>query len=97
MSPELAAKLLDRCGELWNMYGPTETTVWSTLERIRPTPGDPTEGEASRLPKISIGRPIDRTQVYVLSQDRQPLPPARWGRSSSAGPGWRAATTGDPS
>ncbi|HOU90370.1 MAG TPA: AMP-binding protein, partial [Polyangiaceae bacterium] len=30
MSPELAVKLLDRCGELWNMYGPTETTVWST-------------------------------------------------------------------
>lgn len=64
MSPELAASLLDRCGELWNMYGPTETTVWSTLERILPGPG----------PKITIGRPIDRTRVYVLGPERTLLP-----------------------
>lgn len=96
MSPELAAKLLDRCGELWNMYGPTETTVWSTLERIRPTPGDPTEGEASRLPKISIGRPIDRTQVYVLSQDRQPLPPGEVGEIFIGGAGLARGYHGRP-
>ena len=34
LSPDLAAQLLDRCGELWNMYGPTETTVWSSCWRV---------------------------------------------------------------
>jgi len=54
LSRDLADKLLDRGGELWNMYGPTETTVWSTVARI------------GRGDDIVIGRPIDRTQVFVL-------------------------------
>ena len=53
LSPELARQLLRR-GELWNMYGPTETTVWSTIKRIY------------RADDITIGHPIERTQVYVL-------------------------------
>ncbi|WP_051083724.1 non-ribosomal peptide synthetase [Thiomonas sp. FB-6] len=61
LSPELAAALLGRCGEVWNMYGPTETTVWSTCWRV--VPGTPV---------ISIGRPIDNTQVYVLDPQGQP-------------------------
>ena len=68
MSPELAARLVDRGGQLWNLYGPTETTVWSTLERIQPVP------EATTPPKITIGRPIDRTQVYILGPDHAPMP-----------------------
>jgi amino acid adenylation domain-containing protein len=62
LNPELQAKLLARGGELWNLYGPTETTVWSTVERIQP--------EA----RITIGKPIDRTQVYVLDPALQPVP-----------------------
>ena len=61
LSPELAAALLGRCGEVWNMYGPTETTVWSTCWRV--VPG---------APVISIGRPIDNTQVYVLDPQGKP-------------------------
>jgi amino acid adenylation domain-containing protein len=57
----LAADLLARGGELWNMYGPTETTVWSTIERIEP--GRP----------ITIGRPIANTQCYVLDDQRAPV------------------------
>ena len=34
MTDDLAAGLLPRCAELWNMYGPTETTVWSTCQKI---------------------------------------------------------------
>ena len=34
LTAELAAKLLPRCSELWNMYGPTETTIWSSTERV---------------------------------------------------------------
>lgn len=51
---DLADALLSRSAELWNVYGPTETTVWSTVERI--VPGD----------AITIGRPLDNTQIYIL-------------------------------
>ncbi|MDX2205391.1 MAG: amino acid adenylation domain-containing protein [Hyphomicrobiaceae bacterium] len=53
---DLAAALVDRVGELWNMYGPTETTIWSTAARVT----DPESG-------ISIGRPIANTRCYVLT------------------------------
>ncbi|QQQ00676.1 non-ribosomal peptide synthetase [Lysobacter enzymogenes] len=59
---ELADRLLERCGELWNMYGPTETTVWSTLERVR------------RDGAICIGKPIANTRVYVVDRALRPLP-----------------------
>ena len=60
---ELAERLLECCGELWNLYGPTETTVWSTLERVQ-------SGEGN----IRIGRPIANTQVYVLDENRRAAP-----------------------
>ena len=63
MSPPLAERLLPCGSELWNMYGPTETTIWSTVERI----------EAGG--RITIGRPIDHTQVYVLDETRNLVPP----------------------
>lgn len=62
MSPELA-HALSLCGDLWNMYGPTETTVWSTLKRI-----------TSKDARITIGRPIDETQVFVLDEKAMLLP-----------------------
>lgn len=55
LSPALANRLLALGGELWNMYGPTETTVWSSLQKIEPG-----------YDRITIGRPIARTQIYVL-------------------------------
>ena len=61
--PALAEHLLARCGSLWNMYGPTETTVWSTLSRITP-----------ETDRITIGRPIANTQIYILDQQMQPVP-----------------------
>lgn len=63
MARDLAQQLLPRCGELWNMYGPTETTVWSTIYRV-------TDGAGA----VSIGRPIDNTQVYVLDAGRNLTP-----------------------
>jgi amino acid adenylation domain-containing protein len=62
MSAALADRLLAGGNQLWNMYGPTETTVWSTLQRIEPG-----------YDVISIGRPIDRTQIHVLDEQRQPV------------------------
>lgn len=63
LSEDLAGKLLEACGELWNMYGPTETTIWSSIKQIqRPQ-------EAS-----NIGSPITNTRFYVLDKYRQLLP-----------------------
>ncbi len=53
----LAAALLERCGQLWNMYGPTETTIWSLVARL-----------ASAEPPIPIGHPIAATELYVLDR-----------------------------
>lgn len=60
---ELAEKLLDRAGELWNVYGPTETTIWSSATRV-------TRGTGS----VRIGPPIANTQFYVLDARKQPVP-----------------------
>jgi acyl-coenzyme A synthetase/AMP-(fatty) acid ligase len=59
---DLAARLLPRVGELWNLYGPTETTIWSAAARIE------------RAEDITIGRPIANTQLYVLDEQREVLP-----------------------
>ena len=60
LPPSLAQRLLDADIELWNMYGPTETTVWSTLSRV------------SDARRITVGRPIANTQVWVLDERNQP-------------------------
>jgi acyl-CoA synthetase (AMP-forming)/AMP-acid ligase II len=60
---DLAASLIERTGELWNMYGPTETTIWSTTSRI----------QDANLP-ITIGRPIDNTRIFVLEPSGHPAP-----------------------
>ncbi len=59
---KLAAELLPKCAELWNMYGPTETTIWSTIKQI-------TDGDEM----ITIGHPIHNTQVYLLNEQLQPV------------------------
>ncbi len=64
----LPAQLIEKLGrelscEILNMYGPTETTVWSAT------------GVVDRLAsKISIGRPIANTEIYILDKHTQPLP-----------------------
>ncbi|HZZ39986.1 MAG TPA: amino acid adenylation domain-containing protein [Acidobacteriaceae bacterium] len=60
---DLAEALLATGAEVWNLYGPTETTIWSTVDRVRS--GD----------KITIGRPIANTDVYVLDEQGAPVPP----------------------
>src|SRR2546430_973532 len=60
---ELANRLLERGGKLWNMYGPTETTIWSSVQRIEPG-NDP----------ILIGPPIANTQFYIVDKEMEPVP-----------------------
>ncbi len=63
LSQDLADWLVERVGELWNMYGPTETTVWSTVGQI-------TRGTK----RITVGRPIANTQIYILDSYLHPVP-----------------------
>jgi amino acid adenylation domain-containing protein len=60
---ELARELVEKGEALWNMYGPTETTIWSTLAQV-----------TGREEKITIGRPIDNTLVYILDPHGHPVP-----------------------
>lgn len=67
MPPDLAARLLPRCGSLWNLYGPTETTIWSTCACVDWTP-------AGQMPDIHIGRPIANTTVRILGANGELCP-----------------------
>jgi amino acid adenylation domain-containing protein len=60
---DLAAELLPRCRQLWNMYGPTETTIWSSVYRVE-----------SPTATASIGRPIANTTFYILDAAMQLVP-----------------------
>ena len=56
LAKDLAAKLIPRCDQLWNMYGPTETTIYSIIKHVT-NPDD-----------ITIGYPVDNTQVYIVDE-----------------------------
>lgn len=61
--------------EIYNMYGPTETTVWSTMKNM-------THSE-----KITIGKPIANTQIYILNENLSPIPIGAVGEIFIAGDG----------
>jgi amino acid adenylation domain-containing protein len=73
----LAAWLLPRVAELWNLYGPTESTVWSSLQRI---------GE-DQLRHCPIGLPIASTGLHVLDAQRRVLPAGVIGELAITGAG----------
>lgn len=62
LSNDLAAKLLSKGNELWNLYGPTETTIWSAVYKV------------TKDKKVCIGNPIANTQMYVLDKKHNPVP-----------------------
>lgn len=49
-------------GRIYNLYGPTETTVYSTIKDLTGTS------------EVTIGKPIDNTQIYILDGDLKPVP-----------------------
>lgn len=61
-----------------NLYGPTETTIWSAAAFLE-------EGLQGVPP---IGKPIWNTQVYVLDNGLQPVPPGVVGELYIAGTGF---------
>ncbi|MGW2299455.1 amino acid adenylation domain-containing protein, partial [Streptomyces violaceorubidus] len=72
---DLADRLTAAASGVVNVYGPTETTIWSTAAPLAP-------GDA-----VTIGRPLDNTQVYVLDQHLQPVPAGVAGELYIAGTG----------
>ncbi len=77
LSPELANYMLENGRRLWNVYGPTETTIWSSAYEIKTV----------LYANPSIGQPIANTRVYILDDQRQPLPPGIPGELCIAGRG----------
>ena len=62
---------------VYNMYGPTEETVWATCALIPP--------HAAGAPHI--GRPIAKTEAYILDSFLQPVPAGVPGELCLGGPG----------
>lgn len=83
LSGDLADKLLEKATAVWNMYGPTETTVWSAIKEIKADDAI-----------ISIGRPINNTQIYILDSKLRPLPEGSIGEIYIGGDGVSAGYLG---
>ncbi|MFD7065176.1 amino acid adenylation domain-containing protein [Streptomyces sp. NPDC059906] len=83
---DLAARLLDRAGKVWNVYGPTESTIWSTAYEVTaPLP--------ERLP---IGRPFPGERVYVVDERGTRLAPGMIGELWIGGSGVAEGYLDDP-
>lgn len=65
LPPALLAELrgLTRA-RIVNMYGPTETTIWSTTADLADADG-----------RVTLGRPIANTRLYVLDEGGRLMPP----------------------
>ena len=85
LNPVLANQLLSRGSELWNMYGPTETTVWSAIKRIEPG-----------FDVVTIGRPIDDTQIYLVDESLGLVPTGIVGEIVIGGRGLARGYRGRP-
>jgi amino acid adenylation domain-containing protein/non-ribosomal peptide synthase protein (TIGR01720 family) len=67
--------------EIINEYGPTEATVGCTIYELR------TDGSLNSISEISIGKPIDQTQIYILGENNELLPKGAIGQISIGGKG----------
>lgn len=84
LAPDLADRLLERGATLLNLYGPTETTIYSTGTEVK------------RGRKITIGRPLDNTQTYILDTRMAPVPTGVFGELFIAGDGVARGYLGRP-
>ncbi|MBR8834795.1 MAG: amino acid adenylation domain-containing protein [Stigonema ocellatum SAG 48.90 = DSM 106950] len=62
-SDEIVKRWCNSGRRFFNAYGLTEATVWSTVAEISPV-----------WQKLSIGRPILNTEIYILNKHLQPVP-----------------------
>lgn len=81
LAPDRVVKALNflEGGTLVNGYGPTESTTFTCCHPMR---------SADQVGvAVSIGRPIANTQVYILNEEMEPLPPGVAGELFIAGDG----------
>ncbi|MCX7899838.1 MAG: amino acid adenylation domain-containing protein, partial [Methylocystis sp.] len=71
---KLGEGLASACARAFNVYGPTETTIWSTSSAITRN-------------SCEIGRPIANTEIYILDEALNPVPPGVVGHLHIAGAG----------
>ncbi|MFI6504833.1 amino acid adenylation domain-containing protein [Nonomuraea typhae] len=83
MPPDLADGL-SGASTTWNLYGPTETTIWSCA------------AEALAGRPVTIGGPIPHTEVFVVDEELNPVPPGVCGELLIGGPGVAIGYLGDP-
>jgi amino acid adenylation domain-containing protein len=76
LTRELATKLNKRSKNVYNLYGPTETTIWSAVKKVD-----------LKDEQITIGHPIDNTDIYILDNSMIPVPPNSVGEIYIAGEG----------
>jgi D-alanine--poly(phosphoribitol) ligase subunit 1 len=91
LAPQTVAQLLNRFpqAQFWNMYGPTEATVATTsicidaaiLEQYSPLP---------------VGYIMPGTQILLVDENRQELPPSERGEIVIAGPNVSPGYVGRP-
>jgi amino acid adenylation domain-containing protein len=62
LSAELAQRLIDQAGHVWNVYGPTETTIWSARHYL------------TRSDDVWLGKPLANTTLHIVSDDLEVLP-----------------------
>ncbi|MCV4281991.1 non-ribosomal peptide synthetase [Pseudomonas capsici] len=62
LSVELAQRLIEQAGHVWNVYGPTETTIWSARHYL------------TRSDDIWLGRPLANNRLHIVSDDLNVLP-----------------------
>jgi D-alanine--poly(phosphoribitol) ligase subunit 1 len=80
LAPQTAARLLERfpSAEVWNTYGPTETTVATTSVRVDST-------ILEKYSPLPVGRPMPRTEVFVVDEKGEALPANKRGEIIIAG------------
>lgn len=91
LAAQTAARLVERFPQvqIWNTYGPTETTVATTSIRI----------DHSILEKYSalpVGRAMPGTDVFVVNETGETLPPNERGEIVIAGPNVSPGYLGRP-
>lgn len=57
---------------IYNMYGPTEATIWTTISNVNEK-------------KITIGKPIKNTKIYILDEKHKNLENGKEGEIAIAG------------
>ena len=84
--PDTLKAILMRCSDqLWNVYGPTETTIWSLVKKFN-----------SIDEPSSIGKPIGKTSIYILDDNREIVPYGQEGTIFIGGKGLAVGYLNNP-